>query len=211
MPRTRVALAVLGMVLALTAAQAFAEEKSEKEAKKPPSWGFGARYGTFGIPNQILDKYFVKHPSVSGSVFGGEIRYYGDGGPKGVFSLGLSVDSGNLASEGDWQSEEGDDITHLDADFKVLAATLTMYFDIAPSWVVHPYLGLGLGWSIVEANGTMREQGDFADFVIEHEGRLPAVHLPVGLAIQVWDHLTLRAEARIIDAFSLGGQIMVNF
>jgi hypothetical protein len=42
-------------------------------------------------------------------------------------------------------------------------------------------------------------------------GIVPAVHVPVGLALQLGSSITVRAEIRILDGFAAGGELLVNF
>ncbi len=192
------ACAVAVMLLSLAPVGADAAEQSV--------WGVGFRAGSFGIPNQILDRLLEEHPSVSGAVYGAELRYYGNGGQDGVFSAGLTFDYGTASADGTWRKEAGDVPTQAEGEVSLKAVTLTLYFDILPSLTVHPYVGLGLGYGLIDAGYTQGGGGD-----MDIEDGLPVVHLPIGLAVKLGPNLTFRAEARIIDAVSFGGQLMVNF
>ena len=72
------------------------------------SWGLLVRGGYFGLPNSIADELFVQHPDIAGTSFGAEIRYHGEGGGRGVASIGLAVDYATAKADGIWQADESD-------------------------------------------------------------------------------------------------------
>jgi opacity protein-like surface antigen len=171
-----------------------------------PQWGVGARVGTFGVPNQILDKVLEKHPGIRGALFGAEIRYLGDGGPGGNLSVALTADAGSTEADGVWQQDPEDKPSSGRGSLEMQAVTLTVYWDLFASSPVHPFVGLGGGVAFIQ--GSYRD-GDGDEVRIDDY--LPALHLPVGIVFQLGPTVTLRAEARFIDMISLGGMLMVNF
>lgn len=170
-----------------------------------PAWGVGARVGTFGVPNQIVDQFLEEHPDIKGNLYGAEIRYYGDGGPKGAFSLGLAVDQGTTSADGTWRKDPEDEAVVARGELDLLAVTLTAYWDMFASSPFHPFIGIGLGYA--HMSGSYRE----SDTEIGITEDLPAIHLPLGLVVQLGKYITARAEARVINGFSFGGQLMINF
>ncbi len=174
-------------------------------AAAEPLWGVGLRLGSFGVPDLILDRIFAEHPTVSGDLVGAELRYYGNGGPRGALSLALTVDQGTASADGIWRRHPDDDGVTGRGEVSLLAATLTVYWDLFAASPVHPFLGLGIGYARMW--GSYEEDG----IAVHVREDLPAVHLPVGLAVQLGRYLTLRGEARVLNGFSLGGNLMLNF
>lgn len=194
-----------GKVLAALFICIIAFSQSLPAAEGEPGWGVGVRYGSFGVPDKIADRFLDEHPSISGSISGIELRYYGSGGPSGSLSIALTVDYGFTSAEGLWKKDTWSKAVYAEGELNMLAATITGYWDIFASMPLHPYAGIGFGYAMVDGS-YMEEAGE----VNISEG-LPALHLPVGLALNLGDRLTIRAEARIINALSLGGCLMINF
>jgi hypothetical protein len=169
------------------------------------SWGVLARGGYFGLPNYVADKLFTEHPEVTGSSVGGEIRYHGAGGGRGIASLGIGVESAAAKAAGDWQKSETDQLKHVTGEIKMLSVTMTGYWSIFPSWYLHPYVGLGIG--VAHAVGSYKDQEE----KIEVDYWIPVVHVPIGVAIELGQYLQLAAEARFIDGIALGGALQVRF
>ncbi len=85
------------------------------------------------------------------------------------------------------------------------AITATGCWSVFPSWPVHPCLGLGVGGAHFSAE--YAEEGE----PVSEEGWLPVVHVPVGLAFELGEHLQLAAEARFLGVFSGGAALLPRF
>jgi hypothetical protein len=196
-----------GWALAAVLAVLAGEWSAGAAAAADPAWGLGARVGSFGVPGAILDRFFDEHPAVTGEIVGGEIRYYGDGGPRGALSLGLTADRGSASADGVWRRHPDDGTVTARGEVTLLAVTLTGYWDLFAASPLHPYLGLGLGYA--RMRGHYREQEEEGDIRIAED--LPAVHIPLGLTLRLGRYCTLRGEARFINGISFGGGLMLNF
>lgn len=200
---------VAGLVLTLcatAAGTAFALEKEPVTTKEDDtSWGVLVRGGYFGVPNFVADELFTQHPDVEGSSYGAEIRYHGNGGGRGIASIGLAVDSGTAKADGMWQEKATDKIVKANGEFEVMAIALTGYWSLFPSWYVHPYFGLGIG--AAHFKGFYKNETERVDADVW----IPAVHIPVGLAVELGKYLQLAVEGRFIDGIAIGGALQVRF
>lgn len=169
------------------------------------SWGVLARGGYFGLPDVIAETLFRQHPKVSGSTYGGEIRYHGEGGGRGGASIGLAVDACEAEGTGIWQTDESDAPAAAGGTIKMIAVTVTGYWSLFPSWYVHPYFGLGIGAGFLE--GTWQNSTDRTEVTTV----IPVIHIPVGLAFELGKRLQLSLEGRFIDGFTAGGSLQLRF
>ncbi len=169
------------------------------------SWGLLVRGGYFGVPNFIADELFFGHPEVSGMSFGAEIRYHGDDGGRGGASIGLGLETASATADGTWQQHESDAPQQVTGEIDILAITLTGYWSLFPSWYVHPYAGIGIGAAHVK--GHYRDK----DELVEADIWIPALHIPIGLAIELGERLQLAIEGRFIDGIAIGGALQVRF
>lgn len=210
--RVETALTSALLLAALAAAPpATAAEPAAPAAAPAPSrndgsrWGLVARGGLFGVPNLVADEFFAQHPDIEGAFAGAEIRYFGDGGGRGVSSIGLAIDHGEGDADGTWQADDDDQPTVASGSVQMTAVTLTGYWNLFPSWPLHPYIGLGFGVGWFE--------GEYADEdgPIKEEGWLPVVHVPVGLALELGRALQLSAEVRFINGFTGGAALLLRF
>ena len=178
--------------------------KAESE-EDDTSWGLLVRGGYFGLPSFIADELFVRHPAVKGSSIGAEIRYHGEGGGRGIASIGLAVDSATCKADGEWQQNETSEIKTASGDISMLAITVTGYWSLFPSWYVHPYFGLGIGAARVK--GYYKNETDRVDADVW----IPALHVPLGLAIELGKRWQLTVEGRVINGVAIGGALQVRF
>jgi opacity protein-like surface antigen len=169
------------------------------------SWGLLLRGGYFGLPDVIADQYFNQHPKIEGTIYGGELRYHGEGGGRGGASIGFAVDSGSAKADGIWQPRETDPPKATSGEISMLAITVTGYWSLFPSWYVHPYFGIGIG--AAHLKGSYQKDDDLTDVDIW----FVALHVPVGMAIELGPRFQLSAEARFIDGISAGGALQVRF
>ena len=181
---------------------------AETEAPDDTSWGLLVRGGYFSLPNSIADQLFVKHPAVTGPIVGAEIRYHGADGGRGVASIGLAVDYVTTTTYGEWQYNNSTQAMTGDGTINMLAVTVTGYWSMFPTWYVHPYIGIGVG--VAHATGQYQDNQDRNQWV-SADYWVPAVHVPVGLAIELGKGLQLTIEGRFIDGTSLGGAIQARF
>jgi opacity protein-like surface antigen len=168
-----------------------------------PSVGLVARVGYFGLPDVIADQLFSQHPEVDGTIYGGEIRFLSGG--RSVFSYGFAVDYGETSAYGIWQTDESSAPQAGSGDISMLAFTVTGYWNIIPAGAIRPYIGLGVGIGYFE--GTIQEEAD----VVEVDTLLPVLHIPIGLALELGEHVQLALEARIINGVAAGGSLQIRF
>ena len=169
------------------------------------SWGILLRGGYFGLPNFIADELFYQHPDIAGTSLGVEFRYHGEGGGRGVTSIGLAVDYATAKTDGEWQQEESDPVTVESGEVSMLAFTVTGYWSLFPTWYVHPYAGIGIG--IAHATGYYQDQEERKDA----DYWVPVLHVPVGLAFELGKRFQLAVEGRFIDGIAIGGALQVRF
>ena len=196
-------LAVSGLLLALAVTPAPAA--ANDSGGTGPSWGVSVRGGYYGVPDWILGLLFEEHPSVDGTMIGGELRFYGNGGPSGVFSVGLTLDVGSTDGFGLWQENADDTPVVGGGAVDIVAGTVTAYWDIKPSSPLHPYVGLGLG--IGYAEGTYDREGE----EVKVEEFVPVIHIPVGLIWNLSPRFGIGVEGRVIDGISWGGILQLRF
>ena len=196
--------ALPGAAFAVDAAGPPAAGAAEKPAGGV-TWGVVARGGYYGIPDAVAGEIFYRHPEVSGWIAGAELRYFGNGGARSITSIGLAVDHGYAEADGLWQAEKTDRPVQASGSATMTAITLTTYWNLFPSWRLHPYVGLGVGAAYFE--GEYEDAGG----PIRESGWLPAVHIPIGLAFELGENAQLSAEARFIDGFAAGGALLLRF
>ncbi len=191
--------------LLITAALAAPPAASADEDAAPPRWGIGFRAGTYGVPDWVLDTLFEEHPSVDGSIVGAELRWYGDNGPSGLFSVGLTFDVGQADGTGIWQETSQSTPVAGGGDIDIAASSLTLYWDFWFWNRIHPYVGLGAG--IGYAKGSYVEEND--DITVKEF--IPVIHIPVGLAFDLGETFRFSLEGRVIDGWSWGGLFQIRF
>jgi hypothetical protein len=169
------------------------------------AWGVLVRGGYFSLWDGIADELFVEHPELTGWNVGAEIRYHGEGGGRGIASVGLAIDSVSVSAKGDWQHDETDPLVAGEGEVRMLAISLTGYLNLFPSWYVHPYVGLGLGVALATGHYTDETQRVDADYFV------PVVHVPVGLAVELSEGYQLAIEARFNDGLAIGGALQMRF
>lgn len=173
--------------------------------KDDTSWGVLVRGGYFGLPDVVANKLFRQHPKVAGETFGAEFRYHGDGGGRGVASIGFAFDYAKTEGDGIWQTDKHSQPKAMGGGIKMYAATLTGYWSMFPSWYVHPYVGIGVGAGYFE--GKLKNDNDLTEVSVV----LPVLHLPVGLAFELGEHLQLSLEARFLDGIAAGAALQARF
>ena len=175
--------------------------------QEAPQWAFGVRAAAWSIPGTLLDQFLDEHPSVKGETYGMEFRYYGADGPSGVFSVSYGFDVGRIDGTGFWLLKDDDpdeDGRRGKAQADVYALTATFLWDIMPEWVVHPYLGLGIGVAYVDGEIPPGEEDDDDSY----KGPAPAVNIPLGLRAQLTENLSLNVDARLfMGGLALGGGV----
>lgn len=169
------------------------------------SWGLLIRGGYFGLPNFIADELFYQHPKIAGYNLGAEIRYHGESGGRGVSSIGLAFETATARTDGDWRKNESDVPKSAQGEISMLAFTLTGYWSLFPSWYVHPYFGIGIG--VAHVKGFYKDESERIDADVW----IPAVHVPVGVAVELGKRFQLTAEGRFINGIAIGGALQVRF
>ena len=122
--------AAAALLIAAAPALPAAAADGEEGLAPSPSFGIVARGGYYGVPDWLLDLLFDEHPDVDGTIFGGELRYYGDGGPSGAFSIGIGADVGRSDGFGIWREDAGDTPINGGGEVDIIAGHITFYFDM---------------------------------------------------------------------------------
>jgi len=134
------------------------------------------------VDKEIRDSVLEDHPELtelnynrdfnfgsSGFNGGFEIRYY-PGGEEGSFSIGFSLEKTKMKLSLDGKvNMDFTDGSYVDykanGEFLMepLSYHLSFRWDIKPSWVVHPYIGLGFGIAPLKGNFSFNTDGTFFD------------------------------------------------
>jgi hypothetical protein len=174
----------------------------------------------------------------SGSVYGFELRFY-PGGRYSSFSLGVSIDKTHMKATVEGPvTVQFNDGTYAEMesvgviDLNPLFTSLSFRWDFKPSWVVTPYIVLGLGVAALNgevsynydgtyywAQGTENYQDEDVRDIKEAEedsdvnlpNILPLLQINLGLRGEVIPHLHLRAEVGIWDGFIFRAGIAYKF
>jgi hypothetical protein len=205
LPAILLSLLLLSAVTPAVASEGWGSGTTQGGGDSKPTLGFAVRGGAYGVPDWILDILFEEHPSVDGTMVGAEIRYFGKGGPSGIFSIALTLDAGSTDGFGIWREGTGDPRVIGGGAVDLVAGTVTAYWDIKPSSTLHPYFGLGLGLGYAE--GTYDRENE----AVTVKEFVPVVHVPVGLMLNLGPHFGVAVEGRIIDGLSWGGMLQVRF
>lgn len=168
------------------------------------TWGIVLRGAYFGLQDQIADRLFRQHPKISGMTYGAEYRYQGEDGAASWTSVGVAFDYCSVKADGLWQSDATRAPEAGGGDFRLYALTLTGYWNIFPTWYVHPYLGIGIGAAYAE--GSYQDGTE----LVKVSYLVPVVHVPVGLAIEFGPRFQLAVEGRFLDGVALGGSLQLR-
>ncbi|HOW98714.1 MAG TPA: hypothetical protein P5567_10505 [Kiritimatiellia bacterium] len=190
--------------LVLFAALMSSAPAGAQEFSTSPQWSLGLRGGVWSVPNAWLDQFLDEHPSVDGETFGITFCPLGESGSTGVFSVVYSLDYGTLSGDGRWLDDEDDwgDRREGEASLDLIGLSANFMWDIMPEWVVHPYLGLGLGIAYVDG----RIPGEEGETDETYKGPAPVLQIPVGLKAVLAETVSIHIEARILEGgLVLGG------
>jgi len=179
-----------------------------------PSSGVGIRFGSFGIPNQLLDMFIYEHPKVQGSAFSFEIRSYGNKGPKSVFSGVYSFEYNKMKGEGNWRMDQTDRPLVGSGEITQFCVTATILLNLFPSFPVHPYVGAGIGLGKVQiwAEGIYEDEvgTQIKDSFVTNK-IIPVGHLPVGIVVNIKNQFEIRFEAGFKNGFYFSGGLTYIF
>jgi len=177
-------------------------------------FGAGARYGSFGIPNALLDLAFYEHPQVKGTAYAFEIHSYGEKGPKSVFSGIYALEYNRMSGEGYFRVNQFDNRLFGSGEITQISFTATILMHVFPSSPIHPYIGggIGIGRLSIFAEGTYTDElGTTIRKSIIDKLFLPVGHIPIGVMGNIADRVILRAEAGFKNGFYFGGSLVINF
>jgi hypothetical protein len=177
-------------------------------------FGAGAKYGSFGIPNALLDLIFYEHPQLKGTAYAFEIHSYGEKGPKSVFSGIYSLEYNRMSGEGYFRVNQFDNRLFGSGEITQISFTATILMHIFPSSPIHPYIGGGIGigrLSIFAEGSYMDELGTTIRKSVIEKLFLPVGHIPIGIMGNFADRLIVRAEAGFKNGFYFGGSLVINF
>jgi opacity protein-like surface antigen len=180
----------------------WADEIPQK-AEEKKGWGIGVKGGYFGVPDFVLDRIFEEHPSVSGSTFGIEARYYGR--TDKVFNLSLSLDYGTFSSDGYWRKEAADERKYGKIEGSLVSLTATAIWNILPTKTVNPYLGIGLGVGQLKGTGKSEDEEESVSATV------PVLHIPLGINIRPSDRFHIDLEGGFRDGIYGTGGLRILF
>jgi hypothetical protein len=177
-------------------------------------FGAGIKYGTFGVPNALLDLVFYEHPQLKGNTFAFEIHSYGEKGPRSVFSGIYSLEYSRMEGNGYFRNEQYNNRLFGSGEITQISFTATILMHIFPSSPLHPYIGggIGIGRLSIFAEGSYTDElGTTIRKSVIEKLFLPVGHIPIGIMANIDDKFILRAEAGFKNGFYFGGSVVVNF
>jgi len=174
-----------------------------------PRWGVGMKFGGFGVPNFLLDEFAYEHPTLSGFAASFEVRSYGVKGPRSSIGALFSLEYSNMSGKGFWREDENNRQLDVEGGLSQVNLTATVLIGILPSYVVHPYIGFGLGvgrayvWSegyYTDEDPLLAEKETYVKSLI-----VPVVHIPIGIMINIRNKVEVRIEIGFKNGIYLGG------
>jgi hypothetical protein len=180
-----------------------------------PKWAVGFRAGGFGVPDFILDKFAFEHPTLGGYSFSFEVRSYGAKGHRSSIGALFSLEYNKMDGKGFWRENEDSRQLDVEGELSQVNLTATVLIGIFPNWVVHPYIGFGLGvgraslWS--EGVYTDDDPGTAIKETYVKSLIIPVVHIPIGLMINISNKVEIRIEAGFKNGLYLSGAAVYNF
>ena len=175
----------------------------------PPKSGVGLRISSFGVPSSVLDSLDIyEHPKITGTSVSFEIRTYGSKGPRSAANWIFSFEYSRMGGEGPWkEKKEHRGSKNAYGEVIQLNLSATVLINFFPKWVVHPYIGFGLG----AGRGSYWYEGIEEDEIgVEtkkiEKGDLfvPVAHLPIGIVGNISDKVEIRLEGGFKNGFYLG-------
>lgn len=185
--------------------------RGQEEAKHS---GVGIRFSSFGIPDALLDLFLYEHPSISGSSLAFEVRSFGSEGPQSVFSGIFSMELSKMSGEGAYRADQSENQAIGSGEVTQISVSATILMSIFPSFIVHPYIGAGIGigrlsywYEGVYTDNLGTEIKDKAEgaYVI------PIGHIPIGIMINIMDKFEVRLEGGFKNGFYFGGSAVYYF
>jgi hypothetical protein len=180
-----------------------------------PRWGVGLRISGFGVPNFLLDKFAYEHPTLSGYAASFEVRSYGVKGPRSAIGALFSLEYSNMSGKGFWRENEDNRQLDVEGGLSQVNLTATVLIGIFPGFVVHPYIGFGLGvgrayiWSEgfhTDEDPDLAVKETYVKSLI-----VPVVHIPIGIMINISNKVEVRIEIGFKNGIYLGGGAVYNF
>jgi len=180
-----------------------------------PKWGVGLRLSGFGVPNFLLDKFAFEHPTLSGFDASFEVRSFGVKGPRSSIGALFSLEYSNMSGKGFWRENEDSRQLEVEGGLSQVNLTATVLIGILPSYVVHPYIGFGLGvgrayiWSegyYTDEDPLLVEKETYVKSLI-----VPVVHIPIGIMINIKNKVEVRIEIGFKNGVYLGGGAVYIF
>jgi len=177
-------------------------------------FGAGLRGGTFGIPNALLDLAFYEHPQLKGTILAFEAHFYGEKGPKSVFSGIYCLEYSRMEGSGYFRSEQFNNRLFGTGEITQISFSATILMHLFPTFPFHPYIGSGIGigrLSIFAEGSYMDELGTTIHKSIIEKLFLPVGHIPIGVIGNIADKISLRAETGFKNGFYFSGSVVINF
>lgn len=179
-----------------------------------PRWAVGMKFGGFGLPNFLLDKFAYEHPTLMGHAVSFEVRSYGVKGHRSSIGALFSLEYNKMDGKGFWREEEGNRQLDVEGELSQVNLTATVLIGIFPSFVVHPYVGFGLGvgrayiWSegfYTDEDPDLAVKETYVKDLI-----VPVVHIPLGIMINISNRVEVRIEVGFKNGFYLSGGAVYN-
>jgi len=170
-------------------------------------------YGKFGIMDNILNSFLVEYPTVSGDGIGITIKRYGDKGIKSTYYSTYSLRFFEFRGGGIWRESNDDYKIKGKLKLKQISFSYSVILNIFPSFVVTPYLGLGIGAgvAVLNAEGHYRDKWEKKDELYKYQALIPIVKIPVGISIRPKNDIELDIQGGFENGFYISWGISYNF
>ena len=205
MKKYAILLSVLMLVIFVNA-----QEIEQKE----PTTAVGFRFGSFGIPDVLLDLFIVEHPTIKGTSYAFEIRSFGDKGLKSPFSGLYSFEYNRMKGDGYWRMEQHNRRISGAGEITQLSVTATVILSMFPKLPIHPYIGAGIGIEkiTVWTEGAYQDElGTDIKETMNEKYVLPVGHIPIGVSINIMNKVEIRIEGGFKNGFYFGGSAAYCF
>ena len=160
-------------------------------------------FGKFFIAESFESSFLYQYQPINGNGVGIKIKRFKKDGIKSTFYSVYSLRIFDLRGGGIWRQKENDYPTQAYFKMNQINFTYSAILNILPSFVVAPYIGIGIGVGVAkfEGNRYYIDQWQEHDESYKYQSLIPVIKLPMGISIRPNNNFEIEIEGGFENGF----------
>jgi len=160
-------------------------------------------FGKFSIVESLESSFLYEYQPITGNGIGIKVKRFKKNGIRNAFYSVYALRIFDLRGGGIWKQKEDDYPTKAYVKLNQINFSYSVILNILPSFVVTPYVGIGIGVGVAKFEGSRFyiDHWQEHDEDYKYQALIPVIKFPIGISIRPKNNIEIEIEGGFENGF----------